>query len=185
MTPNDLLQKETGGKSWNFLPLRLLLFHVPLLSPCFSVGLLNDKKRNAWLDYFILFPIKDHWRLKYTEVQSQQMAFTRSPSLSNNPKILNNYLILQYSSSHMTSHNSPSMWFFMANLGAIWLCWYLYKVGGWKIWQLRMRNDAPLWVHETTKHLDIPDIRQFWYTTALFRPEKSTPKGAWIRNKLG
>ena len=35
----------------------------------------------------------DHWRLKYTEVQSQQMAFTRSPSLSNNPKILNNYLI--------------------------------------------------------------------------------------------
>ena len=25
----------------------------------------------------------DHWRLKYTEVQ---MAFTRSPSLSNNPK---------------------------------------------------------------------------------------------------
>ena len=32
----------------------------------------------------------DHWRLKYTEVQ---MAFTRSPSLSNNPKILNNYLI--------------------------------------------------------------------------------------------
>ena len=37
----------------------------------------------------------DHWRLKYTEVQSQsqQMAFTRSPSLSNNPKILNSYLI--------------------------------------------------------------------------------------------
>ena len=35
----------------------------------------------------------DHWRLKYTEVQSQQMGFTRSPSLSNYPKILNNYLI--------------------------------------------------------------------------------------------
>ena len=35
--------------------------------------------------------------LKYTEVQSQsqQMAFTRSPSLSNNPKILNNYLIFK------------------------------------------------------------------------------------------
>ena len=31
--------------------------------------------------------------LKYTEVQSQQMAFIQSPSLSNNPKILNNYLI--------------------------------------------------------------------------------------------
>ena len=30
---------------------------------------------------------RDHWRLKYTEVQSQQMAFTQSPSVSNNPKI--------------------------------------------------------------------------------------------------
>ena len=29
----------------------------------------------------------DHSRLKYTEVQSQQMAFTQSPSVSNNPKI--------------------------------------------------------------------------------------------------
>ena len=27
------------------------------------------------------------------EVQSQQMAFTQSPSLSNNPNILNNYFI--------------------------------------------------------------------------------------------
>ena len=35
----------------------------------------------------------DHWRLKYTEVQSQQIAFTQSPSLSSNPKILTNYLI--------------------------------------------------------------------------------------------
>ena len=37
----------------------------------------------------------DHWRLKNTEVQSQsqQMAFTRSPSLSNNHKTLNNYFI--------------------------------------------------------------------------------------------
>ena len=33
------------------------------------------------------------WRLKYTEVQSQQMAFTQSPSLSNNPKIPTYYLI--------------------------------------------------------------------------------------------
>ena len=33
-------------------------------------------------------------RLIYTEVRSQQMAFTRSPSLSNNPKTLYNYLIL-------------------------------------------------------------------------------------------
>ena len=29
----------------------------------------------------------------FSEVQSQHMAFTRSPSSSNNPKILNNYLI--------------------------------------------------------------------------------------------
>ena len=35
----------------------------------------------------------DHWRLKYTEVQSQQMAFTQSPSVSNNPKIPTYYLI--------------------------------------------------------------------------------------------
>ena len=31
--------------------------------------------------------------MKYTEVQSQQMAFTQSPSVSNNPKIPTNYLI--------------------------------------------------------------------------------------------
>ena len=31
--------------------------------------------------------------MKYTGLQSQQMAFTQSPSMSNNPKILNNYLI--------------------------------------------------------------------------------------------
>ena len=35
----------------------------------------------------------DHWMLKYTDVQSQQRAFTQNPSLGNNPKILNNYLI--------------------------------------------------------------------------------------------
>ena len=38
----------------------------------------------------------DHWRLKYTEVQSQEMAFTRSPSSSNNLEILNNYLIFTF-----------------------------------------------------------------------------------------
>ena len=32
-------------------------------------------------------------RLKYTEVQSQQMAFTQSPPESNNPKIPTDYLI--------------------------------------------------------------------------------------------
>ena len=31
--------------------------------------------------------------MKYTEVQSQQMAFTQSSSLSNNPKIPTYYLI--------------------------------------------------------------------------------------------
>ena len=30
----------------------------------------------------------DHWRLKYTEVHSQKTAFTKSPPLSNNAKIL-------------------------------------------------------------------------------------------------
>ena len=39
----------------------------------------------------------DHWRLKYTEVQSQQMAFTQSSSLSNNPKIPTYYLIFAVS----------------------------------------------------------------------------------------
>ena len=34
-----------------------------------------------------------HWRLKYTEVQSQQMAFTQSSKASNNPKIHTLYLI--------------------------------------------------------------------------------------------
>ena len=31
--------------------------------------------------------------LKYTEIRSQQMAFNQNTSLSNNPKIPNNYLI--------------------------------------------------------------------------------------------
>ena len=31
--------------------------------------------------------------MKYTEVQSQQKAFTQNPSLSNNPKILAHYLV--------------------------------------------------------------------------------------------
>ena len=33
------------------------------------------------------------WQEKYTEVKSQQMAFTQSPSVSNNPKIPTYYLI--------------------------------------------------------------------------------------------
>ena len=33
------------------------------------------------------------WTNEFTRVQSQQMAFTQSPSSSNNPKILTNYLI--------------------------------------------------------------------------------------------
>ena len=40
--------------------------------------------------------------MKYTEVQSQQMAFIQSPSLSNNPKILNNYLIFTEIFKYMT-----------------------------------------------------------------------------------
>ena len=46
--------------------------------------------------YFIsiVYYKRDNWRFKYTEVQSQHMAFTQSPALlSNNPKILNNNLI--------------------------------------------------------------------------------------------
>ena len=35
----------------------------------------------------------DSYIIQYTEVQSQQMAFTQSPSLSNNPKIPTYYLI--------------------------------------------------------------------------------------------
>ena len=48
---------------------------------------------HSWVEHFDLVGIggvANHWRLKYTEVQSQQMAFTQSPSLRNNPKILNN-----------------------------------------------------------------------------------------------
>ena len=44
---------------------------------------------------------KDHRRLKYTKVQSQQMAFTQSPSLSNNPKIPTYYLIFAEMSNDM------------------------------------------------------------------------------------
>ena len=37
----------------------------------------------------------NHWRLKYTKVQSQQMSFTQSPSLSNNPRFLTTFWYLQ------------------------------------------------------------------------------------------
>ena len=57
----------------------------------------------------------DHWRLKYTEVQSQQMAFTQSPSLSNNPKILNNYLIFTVCCKYWELHLSWP-WRFLAGL---------------------------------------------------------------------
>ena len=43
--------------------------------------------------YFIEIYLTDHRRLKYTKEQSQRMTFTQSPSLSNKPKILKNYLI--------------------------------------------------------------------------------------------
>ena len=52
----------------------------------------------------------DHWRLKYTEVQSQQMAFTQSPSLSNNPKIPTYYLIFADIWHFMIFHD---IWHFM------------------------------------------------------------------------
>ena len=35
------------------------------------------------------------------------------------------------------------------------------------------------------QHMVIPDICQFWYTAALFMPVKSTPKSAYVRNKIG
>ena len=56
-------------------------------------------RRSIWLEStaqsgrFLRRVSKDDWRLKYTEVKSQQRAFTQRPSLSNNPRILNNYLI--------------------------------------------------------------------------------------------
>ena len=34
------------------------------------------------------------------------------------------------------------------------------------------------------QHMVIPDICQFWYTTALYMPVKSTPKSAYVRNKI-
>ena len=39
-------------------------------------------------------------KCKMTEVQSQQMAFTQSPSLSNNPKIPTYYLIFPVTNVH-------------------------------------------------------------------------------------
>ena len=39
-------------------------------------------------DVIVIAIIKDHGRLKYAEVQSQQMAFTKSQSLSNNLRFL-------------------------------------------------------------------------------------------------
>ena len=45
------------------------------------------------LEHKITLGLEDHWRLIYTEVHSEQMAFSRSPSLSNNLKVLNNDLI--------------------------------------------------------------------------------------------
>ena len=51
-----------------------------------------------------------HWRLNYTEVQSQQMAFTQSLSLSNNPKIPTYYLIFAVSSHNISwSHQKSAL----------------------------------------------------------------------------
>ena len=49
----------------------------------------------------------DHWRLKYTEVQSQQMTFSQSPSVNNNPKIPTNYFIfaVKFSLDGWFAHN--------------------------------------------------------------------------------
>ena len=86
----------------------LVLFYIPrhvVCCDCNGIGWIAT--RLVWLyDRMILLrkfsviclcpPIVSDpvgWRLKYTEVQSQWMAFTQSPSLSNSPKILNNYLI--------------------------------------------------------------------------------------------
>ena len=46
------------------------------------------RSRAIWCPWPFLFVPWDQWRLKYTEVQSQQ-----SPSLSNSPMIFTNYLI--------------------------------------------------------------------------------------------
>ena len=90
------------------LKLSLFLFYIPrhvVCCDCNGIGWIAT--RLVWLyDRMILLrkfsviclcpPIVSDpvgWRLKYTEVQSQWMAFTQSPSLSNSPKILNNYLI--------------------------------------------------------------------------------------------
>ena len=59
-----------------------------------------------------------HWRLKYTEVQSQQIAFTQSPPVSNNPKIPTYYLIfavscIMYHVSCIMYHVSCIMYHFM------------------------------------------------------------------------
>ena len=49
----------------------------------------------------------DSYIIQYTEVQSQQMAFTQSPSLSNNPKIPTYYLIFAVIKIYIMSHNNP------------------------------------------------------------------------------
>ena len=46
----------------------------------------------------------DSYIIQYTEVQSQQMAFTQSPSLSNNPKIPTYYLIFAVISYNVLYH---------------------------------------------------------------------------------
>ena len=53
-----------------------------------------------------------NWSLKYTEVQSQQMAFTQSPSLSINPKILNNSF--SFTVGYMT--NGKMTWWLDGNM---------------------------------------------------------------------
>ena len=105
----DCLQGGVVG-CWLFKHLMcpLVLFYIPrhvVCCDCNGIGWIAT--RLVWLyDRMILLrkfsviclcpPIVSDpvgWRLKYTEVQSQWMAFTQSPSLSNSPKILNNYLI--------------------------------------------------------------------------------------------
>ena len=66
----------------------------------------------------------DHWRLKYTEVYSQQMAFTQSPSLS---KIHTNHLICTVLHEVRNVTIASFDWWLRTNL-QMWDVWNEYTI---------------------------------------------------------
>ena len=77
----NLFLDESAGPQATFPWMNSFIFFLVVFCPLMKWG---TRFWTNWWRYELLRPR----RLKHPEVKSQQMAFTQSPSLSNNPKII-------------------------------------------------------------------------------------------------